>query len=548
MRTLSFILKETVVSKPRVLTFAAVSGIANALLLIILNQAAIELQDGSAEIHLLLQYLLTFLLFLFAQRIAQRETVVAVEQAMQKVRIRLADKVRKCELRSIEQLGDISRYGILTQSSNMLSQAAMYMVSGFESLLVLLLAGLYLLWLSPPSFFVAVTLITVTIFLLIRNYRISLHELTDASEQESRFFSIFLSMVNGFKQIKSSHCESNKIFSDLQQLSEKACDLKMRSNARLVEDVLLSNTAFYLLLLIVVFLLPAFVPLHEENLFQVIATLLFMMEPLGKISAAIPNISKTNVTINGLYTLEKALNQAAMHEAEAITSDDESLISEIENFNTITLHNATFTYSNIRGRQLSTIGPMQMECQRGEIVFITGENGSGKSTCLKLLSGLYHCDSEGSVQIDGSPLASNLYSAYRELFSFVFGDFYVFETFYHLPEVDEKEINQWLIDLKLENHIQFQHGTFTYTGLSAGQHKRLAFIIALFQNRPVLVLDEFTTGQDLAFRKIFYDQILPALRSQGKTVILTSDDEYYFHRADRVYCMNAGTLQEHNVA
>ena len=538
MQLLTFVTQETEVSKLRLLVLAAISGIANSLLLVILNEAAAELENGEVEIQLLLQYLLTFILFIFTQRTAQREAVIAVEQAMQKVRIRLADKVRQSELRTIEQLGNISHYTPLTQSANTISQAAMYLLTGFESLLVLLFSSLYLLWLSPSSFAVAMVLITLTILLLVRHYRISFRELSEASRKEGQFFERFSTMLKGFKQIKASRRESDEIFRELTQLANETSELKSRSNARLLEDILLSNMAFYLLLLIVVFLLPNLIPVHEENLFQVIATILFMMEPVYTVSSAIPNISKTNVSISSLYKLEATLDKAHND-----PTTDTTISPKLENFHTLGLQSASFTYTNTDGQPLFQAGPFQMQCQRGEMLFITGRNGSGKSTFLKLLTGLYHTDNADCVQVDGENLQAADYPAYRELFSIVFSDFHLFDRLYGLVDVSDDEINGWLSKLDLAHKTRFENGTFTQTDLSTGQRKRLAFIAAVVQHRPLLVLDEFAADQDPAFRQRFYEEILPELRAQGQTIIAVSHDDRYFHLADRVLHMETGQLQ-----
>ena len=78
---------------------------ANSLLLVILNEAATALDNDKIEVQLLIQYIITFVLFIFAQRTSQQKAVTAVESALQKVRIRLADKVRHSELRTIEEIG-----------------------------------------------------------------------------------------------------------------------------------------------------------------------------------------------------------------------------------------------------------------------------------------------------------------------------------------------------------------------------------------------------------------------------------------------------------
>ena len=535
MKILQFMTQETTVSKQRVLLLAMVSGITNSLLLIIINQAATKLQDGVVEAQLFFQYLLAFILFIFAQRTSQRQAVSAVEHALQGFRTRIADKVRRCELRTIEQLGDISHYSSLTQGANTISQSVMYVITGIESLLVLIFASLYLLWLSPPSFLIATVLIGCAITLLIRHYQKTFQQLSTASRKEGDFFARFTGLLQSFKQLKIHQQENDALFADIQQLASEAGKLKSRSNVRLLEDILLSNVIFYLLLLLVVFMLPAVLPTHEENLFQIITTILFMMEPVALISAAIPNLSKTNVAVSNLYRLEAKLDEVQTEQHAGAAQ------SSYQQFDSIGLQQAAFSYRNDEQQPLFEAGPFTLTCQRGSLTLITGGNGSGKSTLLKLLTSLYSPQS-GCIQVDQQALGSHDYAAYRGLFSVVFSDFYLFDRLYGVDDTSAKEINGWLQKLQLDHKTCYQNGRFTHTDLSTGERKRLAFINAIMQHRPILVLDEPAADQDVVFRQRFYQEILPELKAAGKTLIASSHDEAYFSYADQVLYLQDGRL------
>jgi putative ATP-binding cassette transporter len=76
--------------------------------------------------------------------------------------------------------------------------------------------------------------------------------------------------------------------------------------------------------------------------------------------------------------------------------------------------------------------------------------------------------------------------------------------------------------------------------LSTGQRKRLALIVALLDDKAILVFDEWAADQDPVFRKRFYEEILPDLKRRGKTVIAATHDDRYFSVADRVLKMECG--------
>lgn len=114
------------------------------------------------------------------------------------------------------------------------------------------------------------------------------------------------------------------------------------------------------------------------------------------------------------------------------------------------------------------------------------------------------------------------------------------ETNYE-KDLDQKG-NALLVKLHLQHKVKVQNGAFTTLTLSQGQRKRLALVAAYLENRPVMVFDEWAADQDPVFKKIFYHELLPELRAMGKTVLVISHDDRYFHLADRIIRMENGRL------
>lgn len=65
----------------------------------------------------------------------------------------------------------------------------------------------------------------------------------------------------------------------------------------------------------------------------------------------------------------------------------------------------------------------------------------------------------------------------------------------------------------------------------------------MLENRSVYVFDEIAADQDPGFRRRFYEEILPAIRREGATVIAVTHDDRYFDVADRVLTMEEGRLR-----
>jgi putative ATP-binding cassette transporter len=190
-----------------------------------------------------------------------------------------------------------------------------------------------------------------------------------------------------------------------------------------------------------------------------------------------------------------------------------------------------------------TLGPINLTFYPGELVFIVGGNGSGKSTLAKLITGLYRPET-GEIRLDGKPIKDENQVWYRQHFSAVFSDFYLFERLIGLSNTDLNSLaRHYLVQLQLDQKVQVKDGMLSTTALSQGQRKRLALLTAYLEDRPIYLFDEWASDQDPVFKEIFYTQLLPELKSRGKTVLVISHDDHYFHLAERIVKLDYGQVE-----
>jgi len=133
---------------------------------------------------------------------------------------------------------------------------------------------------------------------------------------------------------------------------------------------------------------------------------------------------------------------------------------------------------------------------------------------------------------------------HRYLFSAIFSDFHLFDALYGIETPDEKQVHTLLAKMQLTRKTGYADGRFTTQDLSAGQCRRMAMVTALLEEKPFYVFDEWAADQDPHFRRYFYEELLPFLKEQGKTVLAVTHDDGYYHVADRVIFMKDGRIAD----
>ncbi len=217
--------------------------------------------------------------------------------------------------------------------------------------------------------------------------------------------------------------------------------------------------------------------------------------------------------------------------------------STADRWKSLELKEVVHTYHSQETDSHFSVGPIDLTLKAGELVFIVGGNGSGKSTLAKLITGLYIPDL-GELRLDGEPIVESNREWYRQLFSAVFSDFYLFERLVSTEALTlDSQAQTYLEKLQLEKKVSVQDGQLSTTALSQGQRKRLALLAAYLEDRPIYLFDEWAADQDPMFREIFYTQILAELKQRGKTVIVISHDDHYFHLADRLIKLDYGRIE-----
>jgi putative ATP-binding cassette transporter len=407
---------------------------------------------------------------------------------------------------------------VLTQASNTLC----FTVQGA---VLVFFVGLYVAYLSIAAF--AITVIVVTTAGMIFHYKNKrlAEEKQESAKWERRLFDRLTDFLDGFKEVRLNSERSADLFDDAVDVSRTAANIKIRSQAETFKMIVSSQFSMYVLLGAVVFVAPQFSDsLGGESLTKTTTALMFVVGACFGLVQSLPVLLNANSAADRIERLETALRETASSQR---THD----IVVPKRFNKIEMHNIRFRYHDRLSDVAFSIGPIDFNLESGELVFITGGNGSGKSTFLRVFAGLYAPDS-GEVTLDGMRINDENRDAYRGLISAIFVDYHLFQKLYGISEPDPAEIDRLLTQFRLSDKTSLKDGQFSTLELSSGQRKRLALIVSLLEKRPIMLMDEWTADQDPEFRRKFYYEILPELVKAGATIVVITHDDRFLDELD----------------
>ena len=530
------LLAEAGPAKVPLLAFTALTGFGTALIVVIVNSVADRRSTVGVDYPLLVTFIICCIVVLSAQSRALTLTTRASEATVQRLRVRVVDLIRRADLDAFEALGPARVYAKIAGDTATLSEAGTPLVYGATSGLALILAALYIATLSILAFVVIATLFGATTYLYRVSQRHNAGHLLHAREAESRFFETFNHLLGGFKEVKMNAARGADLAENyLAVQSEETERRKIEAMIRMNNGLIIAHTSFYLMLASVVFALPQYLD-STETVMKMTYTVIFMLATVDGVMRAFPMLTKANVAIQDLERTEAQL-------AAARRGEEGPVMLATPVMRRLEMHGVIYAYTGPDGRPAFTVGPCDLALEAGETVFLVGGNGSGKSTLLRVLTWLYEPRS-GVVLWDGRPVDRSNVVDYRNLFATVFSDFHLFDRLYGLAKADPAEAQALLETTGLAGKTAFRDGGFTSLELSTGQRKRLAFVAALLEDKPVYVLDELAADQDSDFRRRFYEELLPSVKARGKTLVVVSHDERYFHVADRVLVMEEGRFVE----
>lgn len=210
----------------------------------------------------------------------------------------------------------------------------------------------------------------------------------------------------------------------------------------------------------------------------------------------------------------------------------------------IKVENVSFKYKN---SDYKVLNDLSFEINDGEIVAIVGENGSGKSTIGKLISGITKIK-EGRIIIDNVDISKKNKSVQDKVGivfqnpenQIIFNNIYD-ELSFSLKDLDKNEIEE-RIDTSLKQVNMYEFKNSDLYSLSLGQKQRIMIAEVLAKKSKYIIFDEPTTMIDSKGKEDIY-KIIKNLKKEGYTIICITNLADEILLADRTLILSGGEIK-----
>ena len=513
-----------------------IGGASNAGVIAVVNHAIAHFPNLPAG----LSWLFLILCLVFAG--FRATTLILLTRLSQKIiydlRLQIAESILVCPLQHLETLGTSKLLVTLTEDITAIASAIIRLSEMVVNATLLLGIFAYFLWLSPWLFtgLLGLVILSYILYGLLEKRGYKYFNL--ARQNQDNLYGNFRTLTEGIKELKLNRFRRKAFINE--DLRSTAAGTKIYFTKAMSIFAIAGSfglAVFFLPIGLLLFVIPQFTNLSVGLLSAYTLAILYLILPMDAILNSIPEITKANVALKKIESLKLSLSAKV---TEPNFPNGSSFDANWTSLELVDIHHA---YATEKEAHQFNLNDINLKFQPGEIILIVGGNGSGKSTLVKLITGLYIPD-RGKILLDNQPVTDGNREWYRQHFSVVFYDFYLFDRLIGIDTSHQGAIQSYLTQLEIEHKVTVKDGVLSTTNLSQGQRKRLALLTAYLEERPIYVFDEWASDQDPVFKEIFYQKLMPELKSRGKTIIAVSHDDRYFDRADRIIKLDYGQVVE----
>ncbi|AXG70738.1 ABC transporter ATP-binding/permease protein YojI [Kordia sp. SMS9] len=450
---------------------------------------------------------------------------------------RVFGQILKASLIKLEKLGT-QRFFTAVEDLRTFSFLPYTVTHTVNSVLMLVLCLVYMFTLSFSSALIVIVLIALVAACYFVVMNTMTKQVAILREYNEDYYQYVNDVMNGFKELKLSFFRRNSLMNNfLIPNRDKAMDLDFRINYVFLSINLISQYGLYFVVAVILFVLPQYGLLSSEDVIAYVVIILFISGPINNL-----------INLQQMYTRFMVANTRVkkfIKDFEIVDDEKQDTAQEANTFNSLQFNDVVFSYPKNENLEEKTkpfaLGPLNVSIKKGEVIFVVGGNGSGKSTFINALTGLYSI-SDGEIIVNDSISEKNNRTL-QDMIAAVFTNNHIFSKNYDNFELENNKKYRKLVEtMELDHIIADDKEASIRRQFSKGQSKRVSLILALLEEKPVLVLDEWAADQDPHFRKYFYEVLIPKLKAEGKTIIAVTHDDAYFNHADRVIKFDYGNI------
>lgn len=525
----------------KTIVLSILSGVLSFIYITFINSIILEIIEDDIKFkkESIVVLSLTLLCFIWSRKVLSTFIINFSQSFLWTIRLSLIKLVLNSDYESFKSHKN-KVYASLVGDVPALTQASLTIIH-FSSSVVMLISCFIYIWIISHILCLitlGVVLFGITVYQI--SNKLNQKHLIHARKLEDDFMKSFNAILSGFKEIFIDLRKGEEIFNDqLKSISQSSIFSTRKALIGLLNNQMIGQLLFYGLIGVTLTVLAGQLNIETGVIVKFLFIILFLLGSVETIMALLPGLIQAKIAFNKIITLELSL-RSQKHSVEEVQA-----FNKLEDFVEIEIKNLEYGYDlkedSEKDIKAFKVGPINLFINKGDVVFIYGGNGSGKTTFISMLLGLLKPQS-GQVLFNKELVDDENQKSYKMMFGVVFSDFYLFDGLYGIQFFDEEKAQYYLKLFEIDHVVSFQDKKFSTINLSTGQRKRLALISILLERKPLIILDEWAADQDPYFRKKFYTKIIPLLKEEGFTIIAITHDDKYYNYADRLYKMEHGIL------
>ena len=456
MKLFALLLRTSPRSLLAALLLGLLSGLASVLLLVAIHRALTLSQSGASASQLGWYALLVVAVPLLGG-VSRFWLIRLGQEALFRLRQGLVERILATPLAPLEQVRSPRLLAALTEDVSVLGNGVVVLPTLAVNLAMIVASLAYLGWLSPRLFLG----LAAGLVLSVASYRMILaagrRRLERARDQHDVLMARLRDLIQGLQELLIHQGRRREFLVATAATAEGLRSFSSQAHGLFSLLAGWGQLVFFALLGFLMFGLGRWLGASTGEITGYVLLLIFLRGPFQILLNQLPELSRATVALSRIEALGLGLEPQPLPAAGEVPP---------AKWRRLELRGVSLSYREDGNAESFRLGPVDLELEPGEVVFLTGGNDSGKTTLAKLLLGLYRPES-GEILLDGSPVDDASRESYRALFSAVFAEFHLFDRLFGIPpEGRAEQATNWLAELGLGSKLSLDGDRFSTLALS----------------------------------------------------------------------------------